>query len=52
MEYDRSDSYAFDFEPNGILFGIHLRGKLPPQSCFIQFEKKNVKEKILNSGKL
>ena len=28
MEYDRSDSFASDFEPNEILFGSKPKGKL------------------------
>ena len=27
-EYDRADSFPFDFEPNGISFGSKLKGKL------------------------
>ena len=28
MRYDRGDSFAFDFEPNGISFGSKSKGKL------------------------
>ena len=28
MVYDRGDSFSFDFEPNGILFGSKSKGKL------------------------
>ena len=40
MGYDRSDSFPFDFEPNGIPFGSKLKGKLSPRPYPIQFEKK------------
>jgi len=28
MEYDRGDSFSFDFEPNGNPFGSNSKGKL------------------------
>ena len=40
MGYDRGDSFPFDFEPNGIIFGSKSKGKLSPRSYAIQFEKK------------
>ena len=40
MEYDRGDSFPFDFEPNGILFDSKSKGKLSPRSYPIQFERK------------
>ena len=40
MEYDRGDSFPFDFEPNGIPFGSKLKGKLSPRSYPIQCERK------------
>ena len=39
MGYDRGDSFPFDFEPNGILFGLKSKGKLSPRSYPIQCEK-------------
>ena len=41
MEYDRVDSYTFDFEPIGNAFGSKSKGKLPPASYAIQFERRN-----------
>ena len=40
MEYDRGDSFPFDFEPNGIPFGPKSKGNLSPRSYPIQFERK------------
>ena len=40
MEYDRVDSFPFDFEPNGNTFGSKSKGKLSPRSDPIQFERK------------
>ena len=40
MEFDRGDSFPFDFEPNGIPFGSKSKGKLLPRTYPIQFEKK------------
>ena len=40
MGYDRGDSFPFNFEPNGIPFGLKLKGKLSPRSYPIQCEKK------------
>ena len=40
MGYDRDDSFPFDFEPNGILFGSKSKGKLSPQPYPIRFERK------------
>ena len=40
MGHDRSDSFPFDFEPNGILFGSEWKGKRSPRSHPIQFERK------------
>ena len=40
MEYDRGDSFPFDFEPNGIPFGLKSKEKLSPRSYPIQFERK------------
>ena len=39
LEYDRSDSFPFDFEPNGITFSSKSKGKLPLRSYSIQFEE-------------
>ena len=39
MGYDRGDSFPFDFEPNGFLFGSKSNGKLSPRSYPIQFER-------------
>ena len=43
MGYDRGDSFLFDFEPNGILFGSKSKGKLSPRSHF----ENNQKEKTV-----
>ena len=40
MEYDRGDSFLFNFEPNGIPFGLKLKRKLSPRSYPIQCERK------------
>ena len=40
MEYDRGDSFPFDFEPNGIPFGSKSKGKLSLRSYPIQCERK------------
>ena len=40
MGYDRDDSFSFNFEPNGILFGSKSKGRLSPRSYPIQFERK------------
>ena len=40
MEYDRGDSFSFDFEPNGNPFGSKSKGKLSPRSYPIQIERK------------
>ena len=40
MGYDRSDSFPFDFEPNGIPFDSKSKGKLSPRSYPIQSERK------------
>ena len=40
MGYDRGDSFLFDFEPNGILFGSKSKEKLSPRSYPIQCERK------------
>ena len=40
MEYDRGDSYPFNFEPNGNPFGSKSKGKLSPRSYPIQCERK------------
>ena len=40
MGYDRRDSFPFNYEPNGILFGAKSKGRLSPQSYPIQFESK------------
>ena len=39
MGYDRGDSFPFDFEPNGIPFGLKSKGKLSPRSYPIQCER-------------
>ena len=39
-EYDRGDSFPFDFEPNGIPFGSKSKGKLSRRSYSIQYERK------------
>ena len=38
MGYDHGDSFPFDFERNGILFGSISKGKLSPRSYPIQCE--------------
>ena len=40
MGYDRSDSFPFNFEPNGIPFSSESKGKLSPRSYSIQCERK------------
>ena len=40
MGYDRSDSFPFDFEPNGFPFGSKSKGKLSLRSYSIQIERK------------
>ena len=40
MGYDRGDSSAYDFEPNGIPFGSKSKGKLSPRSYPIQCERR------------
>ena len=40
MEYDRGDSFPFDFKPNETTFGSRLKGKLSPRSYSMQFERK------------
>ena len=40
MGYDRGDSFPYDFELNGILFGSKSKGKLSPRSYPIQCERK------------
>ena len=40
MGYDRGDSFPFDFQPNGIPFGLESKGKLPPRSYSVQCESK------------
>ena len=44
MEYDRGDSFPFDFKPNGIPFGSKMEQfsnrKLSPRSYLIQCERK------------
>ena len=39
MGYDRSDSFSFDSEPNGIPLGSKSKGKLSPRSYPIQCER-------------
>ena len=39
MEYDRGDSFPFDFEPNGIQFDSESKGKLSSRSYSINFER-------------
>ena len=39
MGYDRGDSFPFDFEPNGILFGSKSKGNLSPGPYPIQYER-------------
>ena len=40
MGYDRGDSFSFDFEPNGNLFGSKSKGKPLQRSYPIQCERK------------
>ena len=40
MGYDRGDSFLFDFEPNGIPFGLKIERKMSPRSYPIQCERK------------
>ena len=39
MRYDHGDSFHFDFEPNGIPFGLKSKGKLSPRSYPIQCDR-------------
>ena len=39
MEYDRGDSFPFDYEPNAHSFGSKSYRKLSPRSHSIQFER-------------
>ena len=39
-EYDRSDSFSSDYQPNGFSFGSKSKVKLSPRSYSIQFERK------------
>ena len=41
IKYDRSHSFLFDFEPNGIPSSEKWKGKLSPKSYSIQFENIN-----------
>ena len=41
MEFDRSDSPPFDYEPNEISFGLKSKGKPSPRSFSIQFVGKS-----------
>ena len=41
MEYDRGDSFPYDFRPNRIPFGSNTEEKLSPRSYSIQFERNN-----------
>ena len=55
MEYDRDDSFTFNFEQNGISFGSKSIGKLSSRSYSIQFERKwksNFLSGKLSGGKL
>ena len=49
MGYNRSDSFSFDFEPNGVPFGSKSKGKLLLRSYPIQFERK-CKSSFLSVG--
>ena len=40
MECDRGESFLFNYELKSIPFGTKLKGKLPPRSYPIQFERK------------
>ena len=40
MEYERGDSFLFDFEPDGIYFGSISKEKLSSRSYSIEFERK------------
>ena len=40
MEYDRGDSFPFNFERNRIPFGSKSKEKLSPRSYPIQYERK------------
>ena len=40
MEYDRGNSFPFDFEPNEILFVSKLKCKLARRSYSSQYERK------------
>ena len=40
MGYVCDDSFLFDFEPNGYLFGSKSKGKLSPRSYPIRCERK------------
>ena len=37
MEYDRGDSFPFNFEPNAIPFGSKWKGKMSPRSYSFEF---------------
>ena len=39
MGHDRGDSFAFNFEPNGVPFGSKSKGSLSPRSYPSQFER-------------
>ena len=40
VPHNRGDSFPYDFEPIGILFGSKSKGKLSPRSYPIQCESK------------
>ena len=40
MEYDRGDSFPFDFKSSGFPFGSKSKGKMSPRSNPIQHERK------------
>ena len=43
MGYDGGDIFPFDFEPNGIPFGLKSKGKLSPRSSSVSEKRASVK---------
>ena len=42
MEYDRGDSFPFDFKPNGTPIGSKLQEKLPTKVRFLNWPRHQV----------
>ena len=49
-EYDRGDSFPFDFEPIGFSFDSILKWKLWPRSYSIQFENNQISMCVSHNG--